>query len=99
MEKILVVDDNYENLRVIGGILREKNYDIAMATSGEDAIEILETNDIDLIFLDILMPGINGFETCRLIKKNPNIIPPRCAKCATLSEERFATPLYNSMIP
>jgi PleD family two-component response regulator len=67
---VLVVDDNYENLRVVGNILKEENFRIAMATSGKSAIEILKTNKIDLILLDIMMPEMDGFEVCRVLKED-----------------------------
>jgi two-component system, sensor histidine kinase and response regulator len=65
---ILVVDDNQENLRVVSNFLREKNYRIALATSGENALQILEQNKIDLILLDVMMPEMDGFTVCRNIK-------------------------------
>lgn len=68
---ILVVDDNHENLKVVGNFLKEKNYKIAMATDGKSALKILENNNIDLILLDIMMPEMDGFEVCRLLKENP----------------------------
>ncbi len=67
---ILIVDDSPDNLRVVSGFLKEKGYQLALALNGKDAIKILETNRIYLILLDIMMPDMDGFETCRLIKKN-----------------------------
>jgi DNA-binding response OmpR family regulator len=66
---ILVVDDNQENLKVISSFLKEKQYRIALATDGESAIKILENNKIDLILLDIMMPGMDGFEVCQILKE------------------------------
>jgi two-component system, sensor histidine kinase and response regulator len=68
---ILVVDDNLENLKVVCSLLKEKKYQIALAENGERALKILEEIKIDLILLDIMMPEMDGFEVCRLIKKNP----------------------------
>jgi len=65
---ILVVDDNQENLRVISNFLNEKKYRIALATSGKQALNVLESNTVDLILLDILMPETDGFEVCRILK-------------------------------
>jgi DNA-binding response OmpR family regulator len=70
---ILVVDDNHENLKVVSNFLKEQKYRIALATSGESALKILEINKIDLILLDIMMPGMDGFEVCRILKENPKI--------------------------
>lgn len=66
--KILIVDDNIENLKVVGNILQSEKFDIAVSLNGESAINILLNNEIDLILMDIMMPEIDGFETCRRIK-------------------------------
>ena len=70
---ILVVDDNKENLKLAGSILKENGYKIAVALNGESAIKILEKNSFDLILLDVMMPGIDGFEVCRRIKYNEKL--------------------------
>lgn len=66
--RILVVDDVLENIQVIGGLLREKGYMISVAQSGEQALEVVKENRPDLILLDVLMPGMDGFETCARLK-------------------------------
>ncbi|WP_052345155.1 response regulator [Alkaliflexus imshenetskii] len=66
--QILVVDDNQENLKLVGNFLKEKGYKIALSTDGENALKILNNNRIDLILLDIMMPGMDGFELCAKIK-------------------------------
>ncbi|MDD3343422.1 MAG: response regulator, partial [Sulfurospirillaceae bacterium] len=66
---ILIVDDTESNIDMLLAILKE--YDTVVATSGEDALMILEQEAIDLVLLDIIMPGIDGFEVCRRIKQNP----------------------------
>ncbi|WP_341901405.1 hybrid sensor histidine kinase/response regulator [Fluviicola taffensis] len=66
--KILIVDDNIENLKVVGNILQSEKFDIAVSLNGESAINILLNNEIDLILMDIMMPEIDGLETCRRIK-------------------------------
>ena len=63
---ILAVDDTEMNLDILEGIL--KKYDVIPALSGEDALEILQEEQVDLILLDIVMPGMDGFEVCRRIK-------------------------------
>jgi phosphoserine phosphatase RsbU/P len=67
---ILIVDDNIENIKVISNFIRSEGYKIALAFDGNTALEILEDNKIDLVLLDIMMPKMDGFETCRLIKKS-----------------------------
>lgn len=63
---ILAVDDSEINLDILVGIL--KKYDVIPALSGDEALEILQDEKVDLILLDILMPGMDGFEVCRRIK-------------------------------
>ena len=70
-DTILVVDDNPTNLRVLVGLLSAQGYKTLVATSGERALSQLELSHPDLILLDVMMPGIDGFETCRRIKGDP----------------------------
>ncbi len=72
---ILIVDDLDENLQVLGNTLMEKGYDVAMASSGDEAIEILlEEEELpNLILLDVMMPNKDGITTCEEIKSNPKI--------------------------
>ncbi len=69
--KILLVDDNPINIRVAAKILRENNYNISFSQSGPEAIEKAGTIDFDLILLDIMMPDMDGYEVCRILKENP----------------------------
>jgi len=70
MNKILVVDDSKMN-RSIARMSLEDQYHIIECDSGQKAIDLIAEEKPDLILLDVLMPEMNGFETCRLIKKNP----------------------------
>jgi signal transduction histidine kinase len=65
---VLIVDDTPTNLEVISEALSDAGFDVAMATSGERALQNIERRIPDLILLDVMMPGINGFETCRRLK-------------------------------
>ncbi|MCV3217424.1 hybrid sensor histidine kinase/response regulator [Plectonema radiosum NIES-515] len=67
---ILIVDDTPTNLDVISEALSDAGFDVAIATSGERALQQLERRTADLILLDVMMPGMNGFETCQHLKKN-----------------------------
>jgi DNA-binding response OmpR family regulator len=67
---ILVVDDNQENLKVVSTYLKEKNYRIALALDGKSALDILESNKIDLVLLDVMMPEMDGFEVITRIRAN-----------------------------
>lgn len=72
--KILLVDDKLENIKLALAILEKENYHVYFATSGQQAIQMLEDNvaEFDFILLDIMMPEMNGFETCQHIKSNPS---------------------------
>lgn len=67
---ILIVDDIPQNLQVLAGILRKKSYKIAIASDGEQALEMLNSVCPALILLDVMMPGIDGFEVCRRLKES-----------------------------
>lgn len=66
--KILLVDDNPQNLGVLTGILKSENHTILVATDGKRAIEVARNAKPDLILLDIMMPGLDGIEVCNRIK-------------------------------
>src|SRR6516164_8912626 len=66
--RILVVDDTPANIQALAGTLKEKGYQISVATSGKQALEAVERVRPDLILLDVMMPEIDGFETCRRLK-------------------------------
>jgi two-component system sensor histidine kinase/response regulator len=67
--KILIVDDDRLNLRILTGILRPDGYTLAEADSGERALEVYAQFHPDLVLLDVMLPGLNGFETCRELRK------------------------------
>lgn len=68
---ILVVDDNPTNIQVLFDVLSEIGYRVAIAKSGEAALQRLQSYHPDIILLDVMMPGIDGFETCQQLKTNP----------------------------
>jgi len=70
---VLIVDDVIENIQIAMNILKEESYDFSFAKTGEDALSLLQKNYFDLILLDIMMPGIDGYEVCRRIQDDPRI--------------------------
>jgi two-component system NtrC family sensor kinase len=70
-KRILAVDDSLTYLHELAMLLRGEGYDVVMARSGEEAIEMLSVQSVDCILLDLLMPGIGGKETCKRIKQSP----------------------------
>ena len=67
---LLLVDDVSENLQLLAQHLAD-DYELAFATDGEQAIHLANEVNPNLILLDVMMPGIDGYETCRRLKKNP----------------------------
>ena len=67
---ILAVDDKLENLKILIKYLEDSGYELMVAQSGEEALSHVERIIPDIILLDVLMPGIDGFETCRRLKEN-----------------------------
>ncbi len=68
---ILIVDDTPDNLLVLFSYLEDRGYKVLLAEDGESALQIAQTQAPDLILLDVLMPEIDGFETCRRLKAKP----------------------------
>lgn len=71
-QNILIVDDNPNNLQVLSETLTGAGFQVAVAIDGESAIEQIQYHPPELILLDIMMPGIDGYQTCQRIKTNPN---------------------------
>jgi len=68
---ILAVDDNPRNLQVIGSLIKKWGYNTVLAQSASECLQYLYKNSPDLILMDILMPDMDGYETCRKIKADP----------------------------
>lgn len=69
--RVLIVDDTPINIDILCDILGEE-YDLQFATSGEEALELIEeTGPPELILLDVLMPGMDGYQVCRQLKEDP----------------------------
>ncbi|HEX5053916.1 MAG TPA: sigma-54 dependent transcriptional regulator [Planctomycetota bacterium] len=71
MARILVVDDTDQNLTLIELYLRGTEFEVAIASSGHQALDLCRQQSFDLILLDVVMPGIDGFEVCRRLKNDP----------------------------
>lgn len=75
--RILVVDDTPANIQALAAILREKGYQISVATNGKQALEVLARVQPDLILLDVMMPEMDGFEAVKTLrsKRSPSNPP------------------------
>ena len=67
---VLIVDDTRLNIKIITDIL-EKSYNLYSTTSGKQALEIVTSKKVDLILLDVVMPGMDGYEVCKRLKSDP----------------------------
>ncbi len=71
IQNILVVDDSETDRFVITEILENAGYTVTTASSGEECIAMVEITPPDLVVMDVIMPGLNGFQTTRSLTKNP----------------------------
>ena len=65
---ILIVDDHAKNIQVLANLLSEQDYEIEYAMNGKDALSLIDSEDFDLVLLDIMMPEMDGYEVCQRIK-------------------------------
>jgi putative two-component system response regulator len=70
--KVLVVDDVRKNLELFDRTLSVEGFDVITATNGEAALEAVSAQGPEVVLLDVMMPGLDGFETCRRLKANPD---------------------------
>ena len=70
---ILIVDDELLIVQVVGALLKQNGYKILEASSGQESLEILKKSKPDLILLDIMMPGMDGWDVIEKIKGNKNL--------------------------
>lgn len=68
---ILIVDDNLENIQVLGGLIKSEGFSVEFALDGYGALDWIKKKRFDVILLDINMPGMDGYEVCSHIKKDP----------------------------
>ena len=71
-KKILAVDDNPNNNAIIEELFAE-HHDLRTATTGEEALRIAQEFQPDVVLLDIMMPGMNGYEVCRRLREHPSL--------------------------
>jgi adenylate cyclase len=71
--QILVVDDVEKNVRLLADVLTAKGYQVRTAMSGEAALESIRQQPPDLVLLDVMMPGISGYDVCRAIRADPSL--------------------------
>ena len=87
-ESILLVDDNPTNLQVLQGTLKRLGNPLIVARSGEEALSLARRHHPSLVMLDIMMPGIDGFETCRRLKADPETAESAVVFLSALGETK-----------
>lgn len=89
--RVLVVDDILPNVKLLEAKLASEYYDVLTATNGMDALEKVKTQSPDIVLLDVMMPGMDGFEVCRRIKADPQTahIPVVMVTALTDSSDRI----------
>ena len=88
--KILVVDDTPGNVKLLTDLLTVKGYEVATAESGNEALARIDADCPDLVLLDVMMPGMNGYEVCQRIRQNPatELLPVVMVTALDPSQER-----------
>ena len=71
--KILVVDDEDRSLRLVEAMLAPEGYDVVLAHSGQEGLEMIRDTSPDIVLLDIMMPGMNGYEVLSILRQQSNI--------------------------
>jgi CheY-like chemotaxis protein len=71
MAKVLIVDDNELFRRINAEFLKLDGHDILLARNGRETLDIVQSEQPDILLLDIMMPGMDGYEICRQIKEDP----------------------------
>jgi two-component system, sensor histidine kinase and response regulator len=69
--KVLIVDDIAKNIQILGNILLGEGYILSYAQNGEQALKLMSATDFDLVLLDIMMPGLSGFDVCETTRQDP----------------------------
>lgn len=69
--RVLVVDDIFPNVKLLEAKLTSEYFDVLTATSGPEALDVIQREQPDIVLLDVMMPGMNGFEVCEKIKSDP----------------------------
>lgn len=87
IKKILVVDDSATERHIIGEILTKQGFEVSFAESGELGVVKVRQDKPDLVLMDVVMPGLNGFQATRAISKDPETAHIPVLLCTTKDQE------------
>ncbi len=87
IQKILLVDDSKTELHVLSELLTKKGYQVRTAENGEEALKRLQEEKPDLILMDVVMPGQNGFQLTRAITRDPDFANVPVIICTSKNQE------------
>jgi twitching motility two-component system response regulator PilH len=87
IHKILLVDDSKTELHVLSELLTRKGFQVRTAENGEDALKRLQEETPDLILMDVVMPGQNGFQLTRAITRDPQFAQVPVIMCTSKNQE------------
>lgn len=88
MFKLLVVDDNKNTRELMRAVLEAENYTVFTAEDGQAALEVMDTQHIDLVILDVMMPRMDGYEFTRTLRANNNDLPILMVSAKQLPQDR-----------
>ena len=88
--RILVVEDNTKNLKLVRDVLQFAGFEIIVATTGEDGVELAAREHPDLVLMDLQLPGIDGIEALRQIREMPDVghVPVLAVTAFVMDEDR-----------
>lgn len=87
MTRILIVDDSPTEMHVLKSMLEKNGYQTLTATSGEEGVEVAKSEKPDLVLMDVVMPGLNGFQATRQLTKNADTSTIPVIICTTKDQE------------
>jgi DNA-binding response OmpR family regulator len=98
LRKILIADDDLEILSLVRRHLRKKGLDVVEASDGEEALETARKEKPDLVILDVMMPGMSGWEVCRAIREDEGLAHTRVIMLTGIGERlnEMTSPLYGA---
>lgn len=96
--RVLVVDDEPEILQLVGPVLQREGYEVYEADNGDDALQAIEGLRPQIVVLDVMMPGMSGWEVCRYVRSHPDLEGVRILMATGIGEQTNAatSPLYGA---